>query len=209
MTDTITTPMTDIKNIEFVFDFASPNAYLVHKTLPIYLADHDVKIRYVPALLGGVFKLTGNSAPMVAFAHIRGKLEYENLEIQRFIEKHRLNKFRMNPHFPVNTLTMMRGATFAQDKDWYMDYVSICFAAMWEDELLMSDTNVIAQALEAYNLDAKAILEACQDQTIKDQLVKTTDSVVERGVFGIPTMFIGEEMFFGKERLRQLAEALD
>ncbi|MDG1904270.1 MAG: DsbA family protein [Arenicella sp.] len=96
--------MTDTKTIEFVFDFASPNAYFVHKALPTYLADHDVEVRYVPALLGGIFKLTGNSAPMVAFADIKGKMEYEHLEISRFIKKHRLTNFRMNTHFPLTLL---------------------------------------------------------------------------------------------------------
>jgi 2-hydroxychromene-2-carboxylate isomerase len=200
--------MTDTKTIEFVFDFASPNAYFVHKALPTYLADHDVEVRYVPALLGGIFKLTGNSAPMVAFADIKGKMEYEHLEISRFIKKHRLSNFRMNTHFPVNTITMMRGATFAQDKGWYMDYVSVCFEAMWEGSLLMSDPEVMTKALEARNLDAGAILAACQEQTIKDRLMQTTHAVVQRGVFGIPTVFIGEEMFFGKERLAQIAETL-
>ena len=196
------------KTIEFIFDFASPNAYFVHKALPTYLAGLDVEVRYIPALLGGIFKLTGNSAPMVAFADIKGKLDYEHLEIKRFIQKHGLANFQMNTHFPVNTITMMRGATFAQDKKWYMDYVSACFDAMWEDSLLMSDPDVMTKALTERKLDAQTILAACQEQTIKDQLIQSTEAVVRRGVFGLPTVFIGEEMFFGKERLPQIYETL-
>lgn len=196
------------KTVEFIYDFASPNAYFVHKTLREYVHDPDVTIRYVPALLGGIFKLTGNSAPMVAFGNIKGKMAYERLEIERYIKKHKLYKFKMNSHFPVNTLTLMRGAIYAQKQSWYLDYVDACFASLWEDDLLMSDPQVFSQALSAHDLDAETILQNCEDPTIKAQLVSDTEALVQRGVFGLPTLFVGEEMFFGKERLPQVAEAL-
>jgi 2-hydroxychromene-2-carboxylate isomerase len=196
------------KTVEFIFDFASPNAYFVHKTLQQYLSNKDVVVTYKPALLGGIFKLTGNSAPMIAFANIKGKMDYERLEIQRFIETHKLTKFRMNSHFPVNTLRMMRGAIFAQDREWYLDYVAACFAGMWEEDLLMSDPDVIGSTLTASGLDANGILQANEDQAIKAQLASATEAAVKRGVFGLPTLFVGEQMFFGKERLTQVAEAV-
>ncbi len=196
------------QTIDFIYDFASPNAYFVHKTIDSYLQGKDVEVRYLPVLLGGVFKLTGNSAPMVAFGEIKGKMDYEFLEIKRFIKKHSLARFKMNSHFPVNTILMMRGACFAQDKPWYTDYVDACFTSMWENDLLMSDEEVFLSALNKKGLDGELILNATKDPAVKQELMAATDAAVARGVFGIPTLFVDEEMYFGKERLGQIADSI-
>jgi 2-hydroxychromene-2-carboxylate isomerase len=195
-------------NVDFIFDFGSPNAYLAHRVIPAIEARTGVTFTYVPALLGGIFKATGNRSPMEAFGGIRNKLAYEGLETKRFVARHSLTKYRQNPNFPVNTLTMMRGAFAAQDLGVFEPYVEACFAAMWEDGKKMDDPTVIAQTLGAAGLPAQRLLEMTQDQAVKDRLMAATSSAVERGVFGSPTFFVGEEMFFGKDRLRDVEEEI-
>jgi 2-hydroxychromene-2-carboxylate isomerase len=165
-------------------------------------------VNVIPCLLGGLFKLTGNQAPMTAFGGIKGKLEYERLEILRFIDKHGLKAFRFNPYFPVNTLMIMRGLIAARRRDAGDKFLEAVLRAMWEDGQKMDDPAVVAAVLSAAGLDAKAILEACQDQEVKTELAANTAAAVERGVFGVPTFFVGKEMFFGKERLGQVEEEL-
>jgi 2-hydroxychromene-2-carboxylate isomerase len=196
------------RTLEFIFDFGSPNAYLAWKVLPAILARTGASLTVTPALLGGIFKATGNSAPMVAFGGIKGKLAYENLEMRRFIEKHGLTAFRFNPHFPVNTLGIMRGLVAAQAAGAGDAYVEVVLKAMWEEGRKMDDPEVIAATLTNAGLDTDALLAAAQSQPVKDALAASTAAVVERGVFGIPTFFVGSEMFFGKDRLGQVEEAL-
>jgi len=192
--------------IDFIFDFASPNAYLVHQPLKAIAMRTGAEVNLIPCLLGGIFKATGNQAPMLAFAHIKGKLDYDRLEMKRFIEKHRLGAFRMNPHFPVNTLILQRGAIAAELDDQLGPYVEAGLKAMWEDGLKMDEPDVFVAAMEAAGLNGKALLEATRDPAVKQKLVDNTAAAVERGAFGIPTFYVGEEMFFGKERLDQLEE---
>jgi 2-hydroxychromene-2-carboxylate isomerase len=196
------------RTLEFIFDFGSPNAYLAWKALPAILARTGASLTVTPALLGGIFKATGNSAPMVAFGGVKGKLAYENLEMRRFIEKHGLTAFRFNPHFPVNTLGIMRGLVAAQAAGAGDAYLEVVLRAMWEEGRKMDDPEVIAATLTDAGLDAAALLAAAQSQPVKDALAASTAAVVERGVFGIPTFFVGSEMFFGKDRLGQVEEAL-
>lgn len=196
------------RTLEFIFDFGSPNAYLAWKVLPAILARTGASLTVTPALLGGIFKATGNSAPMVAFGGVKGKLAYENLEMRRFIEKHGLTAFRFNPHFPVNTLGIMRGLVAAQAAGAGDAYVEVVLKAMWEEGRKMDDPEVIAATLTNAGLDTDALLAAAQSQPVKDALAASTAAVVERGVFGIPTFFVGSEMFFGKDRLGQVEEAL-
>ena len=165
-------------------------------------------VNVIPCLLGGLFKLTGNQAPMTAFGGVKGKLEYERLEMQRFIAKHGLRAFRMNPYFPVNSLTIMRALVAARRRGNGDRYMEAVLRAMWEEGEKMDDPAVIAKVLSAAGLDAKALLEAAQDQEIKAELSATTAAAAARGVFGIPTFFVGKEMFFGKERLGQVEEEL-
>ena len=190
--------------IDFLFDFGSPNAYLSHKVIPGIEARTGAKFTYVPTLLGGLFKLTGNQSPMQAFGHIKNKLPYEALETRRFVARHGLTEYRSNPFFPVNTLTIMRGAVAADALGVFKRYVEAVYHHMWEAPKKMDDLPVIAEALTSSGLDAKAILEAAQDQAVKDRLVANTTASVERGTFGSPTFFVGEEIFFGKDRLRDV-----
>ena len=196
------------KTLELIFDFGSPNAYLCMKTLPELLDRTGADLVITPCLLGGIFKATGNKAPMIQYADAPARLAYENLEMRRFIAKHGLAKFRINPHFPVNTLTIMRGAVVADEEDTLDDYVDTVNRAMWEEGLKMDDPEVIATFLSANGFDSPALLARTQDPEIKAKLVANTEAAVARGVFGIPTFFVGSEMFFGKDRLAQVEEAL-
>ncbi len=196
------------KTLELIFDFGSPNAYLSMKALPELLDRTGADLVITPCLLGGIFKATGNKAPMIQYADAPAKLAYENLEMRRFIEKHGLSKFRLNPHFPVNTLTIMRGAIVADDEGVLDDYIDAVNRAMWEDGLKMDDAEVIAAFLSTNGFDGPALLARTQEPEIKAKLVANTEAAVARGVFGIPTFFVGDAMFFGKDRLGQVEEAL-
>lgn len=197
-----------MKTIEFIFDFGSPNAYLVWQILPEIAARHGAEVKLVPCLLGGIFKATGNQAPMLAFGPIKGKMEYERLEMARFIKRHGLTRFAMNPHFPVNTLHLMRGMIAARQLGVEAAYVAAGLRAMWEQGRNMGDPEVYVATFDEAGLDGAKLLEMTGEQAVKDELVANTAAAVERGVFGIPTFFVGEEMFFGKERLGQVEELL-
>ena len=196
------------KVVDFIFDFGSPNAYLAWKVLPGVAERTGAQINLIPCLLGGIFKATGNQSPVMAFGAIKGKLAYEMLETRRFVEAHGLTAFQMNPHFPVNTLLIMRGLIAAQRQGVAEPYVAAVASAMWEQGLKMDDPDVVAEALTKAGFDARAILEATQDPDVKAELVANTEAAVERGVFGIPTFFVGDEMFFGKDRLTQVEAEL-
>ena len=196
------------KTVELIFDFGSPNAYLCLKVLPPILARTGAELLITPCLLGGIFKATGNKAPFVQYADVPVKMAYERLEMQRFIDKHVLTKFTFNPHFPINTLLIMRGAVAAADEGKLPAYVDAILRAMWEDGLKMDDPEVVAGFLSANGFDGPALLARTQEPEIKAALVANTESAVARGVFGIPSFFVGEKMFFGKDRLRQVDDAL-
>ncbi|WP_428682898.1 2-hydroxychromene-2-carboxylate isomerase [Sphingopyxis sp.] len=196
------------KTLELIFDFGSPNAYLTLKALPELLDRTGADLIITPCLLGGIFKATGNKAPMIQYADAPAKLAYEHLEMQRFITKHGLTKFRLNPHFPVNTLTIMRGAIVAEDEGHLDDYIDAVNRAMWEEGLKMDDPEIIAAFLSANGFDGPALLARTQEPGIKAKLVANTEAAVARGAFGIPTFFVGDEIFFGKDRLGQVEAAL-
>lgn len=196
------------KTLELIFDFGSPNAYLCMKALPELLDRTGADLVITPCLLGGIFKATGNKAPMVQYADAPAKLAYENLEMRRFIAKHGLSKFRINPHFPVNTLTIMRGAIVAGEEGTLDDYIDAVNRAMWEDGLKMDDQEVVVAFLSANGFDGPALLARTQEPGIKAKLIANTEAAVARGVFGIPTFFVEGEMFFGKDRLAQVEAAL-
>jgi 2-hydroxychromene-2-carboxylate isomerase len=196
------------KRLEFIFDFGSPNAYLAYRVLPPILARTGAELVITPCLLGGLFKLTDNRPPLVAFAGVKGKVEYEKLEVKRFIAKHGLMKFRMNPHFPVNTLMLMRGLVAARLRGEEPAYIEMGLQGLWEDGLKLDDKEVLARRTAEAGLDAERLLEDAQRPDVKQSLVETTDAAARRGAFGIPTFFVGEEMFFGKERLAQVEEEL-
>jgi 2-hydroxychromene-2-carboxylate isomerase len=196
------------KKVEFLFDFGSPNAYLAGKALPAIEQRTGVKFEYVPVLLGGIFKATGNVSPVVAEAGIKNKPQYGALEIQRFIKKHGLTKFQFNSHFPVNTLQIMRGAIAAQLDGLLPKYFEVVAAAMWEQSLKMDDPEVIKAALDAGGLDGAHILARIQEADVKAKLIENTEDAVARGAFGIPTFFVDGEIYFGKDRLRDVEEAI-
>ncbi len=196
------------KTVEFIFDFGSPNAYLAYGVLKDIAARTGAEVVLTPCLLGGLFKITGNQAPMTAFGGIQGKLAYEALETKRFVARHKLDRYQFNPHFPVNTLLIMRGLVAARRLGVEQAYLDTVMAAMWERGLKMDDPQVVAAALAEAGLDAKAILEATQDPEVKAELMANTERAAARGAFGIPTFFVGDEMFFGKERLGQVEEEL-
>lgn len=198
--------MTKPVTIDFIFDFASPNAYLCWKVLPGLLARTGARVNVIPCLLGGIFKATNNAAPMVAFGDVKGKLAYEGLETRRFIARHGLSAYRMNSHFPVNTLIIARGFVAAGRLGVSETYLEVVLAAMWETGEKMDDPEVVLRVLNAGGLDGAALIAATQDPGVKAELVANTEAAVARGVFGIPTFFVGEEMFFGKERLGQVED---
>ena len=194
--------------IEFIFDFGSPNAYLAYHALPPILARTGARLIINPCLLGGIFKATGNTAPTVAFAPVKGKLDYEMLEIRRFVAKHRLDLFRLNPHFPVNTLMLMRGLVAAREAGVEAAYLEMGLKGLWEEGLKLDDREVLAQRIDSAGLNSASLLAAAQTDRVKLKLADNTAAAVARGVFGIPTFFVGEDMFFGKDRLSQVEEAI-
>jgi 2-hydroxychromene-2-carboxylate isomerase len=194
--------------VDFIFDFGSPNAYMAHRVLPGIIERTGARFDHIPCLLGGIFKATGNQAPMVAFGHIKGKLAYDLLEMRRFVAATDLTRFRSNPHFPVNTLMLMRGAIAAETDGRLADYIEVGLAAMWEEGLKMDDPEVFVRALSARGFDGAALLERTQDPAVKAKLADNTAAAVDRGAFGIPTFFVGDEMFFGKDRLTQVEQQI-
>jgi 2-hydroxychromene-2-carboxylate isomerase len=194
--------------IEFHFDFGSPNAYLSHLVIPEIEKRTGVKFEYVPVLLGGVYKLTNNRSPAESLVGIKNKPDYERLEMTRFIRRHGITRFKSNPYFPVNTLMMMRGAIAAQSLGGFQRYVDEMYRNMWADPKKMDDPNVFRAALDEAGLQTARILELIQTPKVKDQLIENTQRSVERGTFGSPTFFVGNEMFFGKDRLRDVEEMI-
>jgi 2-hydroxychromene-2-carboxylate isomerase len=195
------------KIFQFHFDFGGPNSYLAHKVLPEFCAANDAEAIYVPILLGGIFKLTNNQAPMIRYAETPAKRDYEMLEFQRFISKHDI-PFQMNTAFPINTLQVMRLTVAAQHLGCFMPYVEAIMAAMWEQGHNIGDPETVAAVLTEAGLDSAALFEAAARDDVKAELIANTEAAAARGVFGVPTFFVGEEMFWGKERLVQVAEAL-
>ncbi len=191
---------------QFLFDFGSPNAYLSHRAIPAIEKRIGVTFDYVPILLGGIFKATNNKSPAETLAGIKNKREFMELETQRFLRRFNVRPYVWNPHFPINTLMLMRGAIAAQAEGVFADYVEAAFHHMWEEPKKMDDPEVLAKALAASGLDAAKLFARAQEPEIKNKLLENTQSAVARGAFGSPTFFVGDEMFFGKEQLREVEE---
>jgi 2-hydroxychromene-2-carboxylate isomerase len=192
----------------FWFDFGSPNAYLAWKVLPQIEARTGARFHQVPILLGGLFKATGNQAPMLAFANVPAKLAYENRQIFRFIERHGLQQFRMNPHFPVNTLGLMRGAVAARHLGVFEPYLAAIYRFMWEEPRKLDDPAILAATLAEAGLPADQLLAAAQTPEVKAELATNTDEAVAKGAFGAPSFFVKGELLFGKDRLPDVEELL-
>jgi 2-hydroxychromene-2-carboxylate isomerase len=195
------------KSFEFLFDFGGPNSYLAHKMVPDLCVRTGAEVVYNPILLGGLFKLTNNQAPLMRYAETPAKRNYEMLEFDRFVKTHKL-PFVMNPHFPINSLYLMRGAVAAQHLGCFMHYVEAIMTAMWEQGLNTGDLDVVRKVLEDSGLDSAAILAKADDPEVKAELAANTEKAADRGAFGVPTFFVGPDMYWGKERLGQVEDAL-
>jgi 2-hydroxychromene-2-carboxylate isomerase len=195
-----------MKRVEYFFDFGSPTSYLAYRQLPAIATAANAEIVWRPMLLGGVFKATGNTSP----AAVPAKGRYMNSDIRRWAERYGL-PFRHNPHFPINTLTLMRGAAGLQMRrpEEFARYVEVVHRAMWEEEKNLGDADVLASTLLAADFDVAAFLALVADPEVKSRLVATTEEAVARGVFGAPTFFVGDAMFFGQDRLGFVRDALD
>jgi len=194
--------------VEFLFDFGSPNAYLSHLVIPEIERRTGVTFDYVPVLLGGIFKATGNVSPAESLRGIKNKREFMMLEMGRFIRRHNVTTFRQNPFFPVNTLMLMRGAVAAQFEGVFEPYVRAGFHHMWEEPKKMDDPEVVRAAFQASGLDADRLMARAQADEVKKRLLELTTDAVNRGAFGSPTFFVGNEMFFGKDQLRDVEESI-
>jgi 2-hydroxychromene-2-carboxylate isomerase len=194
--------------VEFHFDFGSPNAYLSHLVIPELEKRVDVSVTYVPVLLGGVFKATNNVSPAVSLQGIKNKGEYQGLETRRFLQAHGITRFAPNPHFPVNTLQIMRGAIVARRAGFFARYIDEMYRHMWAEPKKMDDLDVIVAALKESDLPADVIVQGIQDPAIKAELIAHTEESVARGVFGSPSFFVGDELYFGKDRLRDVEEEI-
>jgi 2-hydroxychromene-2-carboxylate isomerase len=195
--------------VEFLFDFGSPNAYLAELVLPGIEWRTGVKFEYVPVLLGGIFKGTGNMSPSDSLRGIKNKPEYQALETQRFIRRHNITKFRQNPFFPVNTLMLMRGAVAARFEGTFEPYFRAAYHHMWEEPKKMDDLETFRNAFISSGIDIDRLIARAQQDDVKKGLIDRTTDAVNRGAFGSPTFFVGKEMFFGKDQLRDVEESID
>jgi 2-hydroxychromene-2-carboxylate isomerase len=191
---------------QFMFDFGSPNAFLSHEAIPAIEQRTGVKFEYVPVLLGGIFKATNNKSPAETLAGIKNKREFHALETERFVKRFQVKPYTWNPFFPVNTLNLMRAAIAAQLEGVFEKYVDAAFHHMWGDPKKMDDPEVALKAFAASGLDAAKLFARAQEGDVKAKLIENTQAAVERGAFGSPTFFVGKEMFFGKEQLREVED---
>lgn len=192
----------------FLFDFASPNAYFAHRVLPGIESRTGARFAYLPVLLGGLFKATGNQAPMFAYQDVPAKLAYAHREITRFIARHGLTDFVMNPHFPVNSLLAMRGAVAAEAQGVFAPYVEAVFVGMWEQGVDCADPAALGGVLKDAGLPAESLLAATQDEAVKAKLFANTQGAVDKGAFGLPSFLVGEELYFGKDKLGEVERAI-
>ncbi len=191
---------------QFLFDFGSPNAFLSHEAIPAIEARMGVKFEYLPILLGGIFKATNNKSPGETLAGVKNKPAFNKLETERFLKRFKVKPYVWNPFFPVNTLHLMRAAVAAQFEGVFEKYVDAAFHHMWVEPKKMDDPEVAMKAFAASGLDAAKLFARAQEADVKAKLIENTQGAVERGAFGSPTFFVGKEIFFGKEQLRDVEE---
>jgi 2-hydroxychromene-2-carboxylate isomerase len=193
---------------EFLFDFGSPNAYLSHLVIPRIEKRTGVKFEYIPVLLGGVFKATNNVSPAISLKGIKNKGEYQGIETQRFLKKHDISNYQRNPYFPVNTLQVMRGAIFAKQANIFQQYINEMYRHMWENPKKMDDPETFREALIESKLPADDIMNGINSAEVKGELIQNTNEAVERGVFGSPSFFVDDDLYFGKDKLVEVEEAI-
>ena len=193
---------------EFLFDFGSPNVFLAGLVLPEIEKRTGVKFVHIPVLLGGIFKATGNRAPWEAFAHIPSKIDYDRRDLERFIDRHAIQGFNDNPFFPVNTLVLMRGAVAAEKIGVFDEYVRTIFHHMWREPRKLDDLEILVATLKEAGLPVDALVQGVQDPEVKQKLIQNTEYAVSRGAFGAPTFIVNDEIWFGKERLHDVEQAI-
>jgi len=201
-------PVASPLKVEFQFDFGSPNAYLAEFAIPAIEKRTGVKFEYVPVLLGGIYKATNNMSPFESLRGIKNKPEYQALETQRFIRRHIITEFKPNPVFPVNTLMLMRGVVAARYENMFEPYFRAAYHHMWVEPKKMDDLEIFRNAFISSGIDIDRLIARAQQDDVKKKLIEDTTDAVNRGAFGSPTFFVGEEMFFGKDQLRDVEESI-
>lgn len=196
------------KRVELIFDFVSPNAYLVWWPLRDLVRRTEAELDVLPVFLAGMHRLTGNAPPMIRDAEVKGKNDYAMLEMRRFVARHNLSKFKMNSKFPFNSILLQR-MLYAADQDGRgVQFAEALLPSIWEQDLDVTDPEAVGAAVAAAGFDAQDLFTRAQSDEVKQGLVDNTQAAVDRGAFGIPTIFVDGEMFFGKERLDQVEEEL-
>jgi 2-hydroxychromene-2-carboxylate isomerase len=201
-------PVAHEPKVDFLFDFGSPNAYLADLVIPGIEQRTGVKFDYIPVLLGGIFKATNNRSPAETLADIPVKMAYQRLETERFLRKHNITSFRQNPFFPVNTLMLMRGAIAAQREGLFEPYFRAAYHHMWEEPKKMDDLETFRDAFRSSGIDIDRLIARAQQDDVKKALIDNTNAAVARGAFGSPTFFVGDQMFFGKDQLRDVEDEI-
>jgi len=196
------------KTVEFYYDFGSPNTYMANRVLPEILKRTQARVSYRPVLLGGIFKATNNQAPWMTFSKVQAKMNYMAMEMKRFAKKHGLDKYRLNPHFPLNTLLLMRGAIVAQDRGEIDRYIQVGERCVWEEGLKMDDPEVFIEAFTAAGFDGAALVQSTREPEVKQKLIAYTEDAVKKGLFGLPSFIVNDELFFGKDSLRDIEDEL-
>lgn len=193
------------KTLEFFFDLGSPTTYLAYTQLPGICAETGSQLVYQPILLGGIFKATGNASPVT----ITAKGRYLLQDLARYAKRYGV-PLKFNPHFPINTLTLMRAVTGIQlrQPERFIDFIDCLFRAIWVEGRNMGDPAVVAAVLAQHHFDPAQVLELTQDEEVKDALKHKTEEAIARGMFGAPAMFVGQQLFFGQDRLDFVREAL-
>ncbi|EPL07964.1 2-hydroxychromene-2-carboxylate isomerase [Pseudomonas sp. CF161] len=193
------------KSVEFFFDLGSPTSYLAYTQLPKICAETGSQLIYQPMLLGGVFKTTGNASPVT----IPAKGRYMLQDLARYARRYQVT-LNFNPHFPINTLQLMRAVTGVQLRhpERFGEFIDCLFRALWVDQRNLNDPAVVAATLSQGGFDPREILALCEDEEVKTVLKDKTEDALQRGVFGAPSMFVDNQLFFGQDRLDFVREAL-
>lgn len=183
------------KTVEFFFDLGSPTAYLAYTQLPRICAETGSQLTYQPMLLGGIFKTTGNASPI----SIPAKGRYMLHDLARFARRYEV-ELEFNPHFPINTLLLMRAVTGVQMHlpERFVEFIDCLFRALWVEQRNLNDAVVITQVLERAGFDPQQVLDLSNDEEVKARLKDNTDLALKRGVFGAPSMFVGDELFLAR-----------
>ncbi|PMY38944.1 disulfide bond formation protein DsbA [Pseudomonas sp. GW456-L14] len=193
------------KTVEFFFDLGSPTSYLAYTQLPKICAQTGSQLIYQPMLLGGVFKVTGNASPI----SIPAKGRYMLQDLARYAKRYEV-PLAFNPHFPINTLLLMRAVTGMQLRhpQRFVAFIDCLFRALWVEKRNLNDQAIVAAVLSEGGFDPQEVLALTSDEEVKNALKDKTEQALQRGVFGAPSMFVDNQLFFGQDRLDFVLEAL-